>query len=131
MGQGASLRQGEGEAQAAQEVTTSAPTEDSEARAIIARLYSEVFDEPALREIMEGIKQLSRGYPVDHKCSECGKRQKVYVHVPDFKQILESMSEFLNQGYGRPGTAEGEPGGVTIIVKRNWPGDAPNADAGT
>jgi len=107
------------------------PPEDSEARAIIARLYSEVFDEAALRELMEGIKQLSRGYPVDHKCSECGKRQKVYVHVPDFKQILEAMSEFLNQGYGRPGTAEGEPGGVTIIVHRNWPGPDPNADAGT
>jgi hypothetical protein len=103
-------------------VSVTALDELEQPRAVAARVTAEIFNEDWLREYLESVKQLSRGYPVDHKCSECGKRQKVYVHVPDFKNINESVIDFWNQAFGRPGTAEGEPGGVTIIVHRHWPG---------
>jgi hypothetical protein len=87
----------------------------------MARLTSEVFDEDWLREFMDSVKGIQKGVMVDHKCGECGKRGKVTVQIPDFKAILDSVVEFFNQSYGRPSTADGEPGGVTIIVERKWP----------
>jgi hypothetical protein len=70
---------------------------------------------------METVKGLNKGYPVDHTCAECGKRGKVIVQVPDFKGILDSVTEMFNQGFGRPGTADSEAGGVQIIVHRTFP----------
>jgi len=87
-------------------------------REIAARLTAEIFNEEWLREYLESVKLLSRGYPTDHTCKECGKRQKVYAMVPDFKNINESIIDFWNQAFGRPGTAEAEAGGVTIIIER-------------
>jgi hypothetical protein len=99
-----------------------------EPREVIGRVFPEVFDEEYVRELMESIKGLSRGYLLDHKCPDCGHREKATVQVPNFKEILQAMTEFMAQGYGRPGIAEGEAGGVSIVVKRvEWPvGDTGN-----
>jgi hypothetical protein len=87
----------------------------------MARLTNEVFDEEWLRDFMGQVKNLEKGVLVDHKCPHCEKRGKVTIPIPDFKAILDSVVEFFNQSYGRPATADGEPGGVTIIVERRWP----------
>jgi hypothetical protein len=52
------------------------------------------------------------------------------VEIPDIASQLKALTVLLEQAEGRPAIAGEEPGGVTIIVNRNWPGDAPNAHAG-
>lgn len=108
-------------------MTVKAPGNTPEApaapREVTARVVSEVFDEEWLRGWAEALKDLSKGYPVEHNCPECGFRKKIIVQIPDFRGITDSVLELWNQAFGRPGTADAEPGGVTIIVNRVWPGD--------
>jgi len=101
--------------------------QNEEARALIARLSTTVFTEEWLLDFMGTVKGLHKGYQVDHKCSQCGSRQKITVQIPDFKQILNAVTELFNQGFGRPGTADAESSGVEIIVHRHWPAEESSA----
>ena len=102
--------------------------ERQQPREVTARVMGEVFDEEWLREYAEKLKGLTKGALVDHTCAGCGKRAKVKVEVPDFKGINDSILELWNQGFGRPGMAEGEPGGVELVIERLWPGEVNGAN---
>lgn len=97
--------------------------ERAQVRSTVSRIVTEVFDEEYIREIAEGVKGLTRGQWGEGDCPECGSRKKVMVEIPDIASQLKALTVLLEQAEGKPGTAEGEPGGVTIIVKRTWPGD--------
>ena len=94
----------------------------------MAELAPEVFDREWLREFMESVKELQKGYQVEHDCPECSFRKKVTVQIPDFKNILDSVTELFNQAYGRPGTDNPESQGTVIVVKRIWPEKAASGD---
>lgn len=88
---------------------------------MMARVANEVVTEEWWRDFMKTVLSLHKGYPADHKCSECGKRQKVIVQIPDFRGIMDAVVEVYNQCFGRPGTADAEAGGVEIILHRTFP----------
>lgn len=90
----------------------------------MAEVVPEEFNADYLRELMQAVKSLTKGYSVEITCKHCARSQKQIVQVPDFKQIVDSMTEFFNQAYGRPGVADSEASGTTIIVHRYWPGES-------
>ena len=90
-----------------------------ETRAVLTRTIPQAFSEEWLLEYMEAVKGITRGISVDHTCEHCDKRGKVYVQIPNFSEINKTIMDLWNQAFGRPGVAEGEPGGVTIIVERS------------
>lgn len=94
---------------------------NEKAREAIARVVPEEFNEEYLRELMQAVKELTKGYSVEVTCKHCRKTSKQIVQVPDFKQIVDAMTEFFNQAYGRPGVDAAETAGVTIVVNRVWP----------
>lgn len=89
---------------------------------MMARVASEVITEEWWRDFMQVVVNLHKGYQVEHDCPECSFRKKVTVQIPDFKGIMDAVTEVYNQCFGRPGTADSDPGGTTIILKRTWPG---------
>ena len=96
-------------------------TERAQVRSTVSRVVTEVFDEPYLRELAENVKSLTKGVWGDGVCPECGSAKKVKVEVPDLASQIKALTELLEQAEGRPGTAEGEPGGVHLIIERVWP----------
>lgn len=78
----------------------------------------EVFDPSFLREWMESIKQMSAGVWGSGSCPECGTQRKVRAEVPDIKGQITAVTELIEQIWGRPGTANVDQQGTTIIVER-------------
>lgn len=90
-------------------------------RSTVSKVVQEVFNEEYIRKLAEDCKTLTKGFWADGECPECGSRKKVKVEVPDIYSQIKILTELLEQAEGRPGTAEGEPGGVEIIIERMWP----------
>lgn len=87
----------------------------------LATAITEVFDADWLREFADTIKNMTQGVWGEGTCDKCGSKRKVMVKVPDTQGQLKAVVELLEQAEGRPGTATGEAGGVTLIVERKWP----------
>lgn len=104
--------------------------EREQVRSTVSKVVTEVFDEAYVRELAEGVKGLTRGQWGEGVCPDCGSKKKVMVEIPDIASQLKALTVLLEQAEGRPAIAGEEPGGVTIIVNRNWPGDAPSAHVG-
>jgi hypothetical protein len=49
-------------------------------------------------------------------CPNCRHRHQ--VEVPDWRARRLAVAELLNQGYGRPGTENGEGGGELIVNRK-------------
>lgn len=90
-------------------------------RSTVSKVVSEVFNEDYIRQLAEDCKTMTRGYWAEGECGECGSKKKVKVEVPDIYSQIKVLTELLEQAEGRPGTAEGEPGGVELIIERMWP----------
>lgn len=73
--------------------------------------------ERMLNEI-EGLEKKAR-----LQCPHCKKIS--YVEVADDVRKLEALLKVIEQTEGKPGTVEGDSGGITLIVERSWP-VAPN-----
>lgn len=101
-------------------------------RADLAEVINKTFDSEWLAEFAEQLKGMTKGMWGMGECPECGSKRKVFVDVPDLKGLLAALTELMEQAEGRPGTAQGEAGGVTLVVERRWPsgGDETGAELG-
>ena len=88
---------------------------------------NEKFSGVWLDDFLETVKGMTNGAWGSGICEECGSKRKVLVQVPDIKGQLAALVALMEQSEGRPGTAQGEAGGVTLIVERKWP-DAGSED---
>ncbi len=87
---------------------------------------SEAFTPAYLLELAERIKTATtKGLETyaEIKCSGCGQltRKKLWVQVPDLPKLVTVITDLIEQTEGRPGLADSERGGVTLIVERHWP----------
>ena len=94
-------------------------------RSTVSKVVTDIFDEDYLRELAVSVKGLTKGVWGEGACAECGSQKKVKVEVPDLATQIKVLAELLEQAEGRPGVAEGEAAGMTIIVER------PNLSDGT
>ena len=91
---------------------------------MIARVLSETVTEEKIRDLVQNAFNLMQGqYVSEGACTGCGKARKVHVLVPDLKNTVSVLTEWMEQGFGRPGTAGAESGDVNIIIERIWPSD--------
>ena len=95
--------------------------ERAQVRSTVSKVVTEIFDEQYIRELAENVKGLTKGVWAEGVCPGCGNAKKMKVEVPDLASQIKALTELLEQAEGRPATADGEPGGVTIIVERKWP----------
>jgi hypothetical protein len=100
---------------------TKTGTKPRTVRQDLGAAITEVFDADWLRGFAETIKTMTHGVWGEGVCDSCGSKRKVMVKVPDTQGQLKAVVELLEQAEGRPGTASGEPGGVTLVVERMWP----------
>lgn len=87
----------------------------------LGEAINQVFDAEWLLEFAETIKGMTNGVWGEGNCPECGSPRKVLVKIPDIQGQLKAVMALLEQAEGRPGTAQGEAGGVTLIIERSWP----------
>lgn len=91
-------------------------------REMIARILPEEFTEARLRELIRSAFDLTQGiYVADGECPGCGRARQVKARIPDLRAIIATLTEWVEQGYGRPGTAQAEQGDVVLVVERMWP----------
>ena len=74
-------------------------------------------DDDRIKRMLDEIEGLEKR--VQMNCPHCNKRS--LVTVPDDVRKLESLLKVIEQVEGKPGTADAEPGGITIVVERSWP----------
>jgi hypothetical protein len=100
-------------------------------RSSLGDAFAEVFDAAYLRQFAEEAKGLTTAMWGVGICPACGNQKRVLCDMPDIGGKLKIFISLLEQAEGRPGTATGEPAGVTIVVNRIWPGgeDGTNGDA--
>ena len=101
-------------------------------RSDLGEMIAEVFDMAYLRQLAEEAKGLTTAMWGVGICPNCGNQKRVLCDMPDIGGKLKIFIALLEQAEGRPGTADGQPAGVTIVVNRIWPGgeDGTNGDAG-
>jgi hypothetical protein len=68
----------------------------------------------ALQKFFEDAMSANRTISV--QCPNCRDRHQ--VEVPDWRARGLAIAELLNQGYGRPGTENGESGGQLTVIRR-------------
>lgn len=111
-----STRNGSSDVVAAANPRTESPRET------IARVLPEEVTEEKIRELIRSAFELMKGtYIADGACSGCGKSKQVKVLIPDLQGTIRALTEWLEQGFGRPGTASAEGGDVVLVVERRWP----------
>jgi hypothetical protein len=61
------------------------------------------------RTLLDAATSASKPAWVEFECSDCGKRKRVEVPVPDVRARVAAIELLLRQGLGRPGQAEEPP----------------------
>jgi hypothetical protein len=87
----------------------------------LGEVITEVFSREWLLDFANTVKGMTQGVWGEGRCPECDSARKVMVQIPDLKGQLAAVTSLLEQAEGRPGTAVGEVGGVSIVVERTWP----------
>jgi hypothetical protein len=67
----------------------------------------------------------TREYWVTHACSDCGKKERIPVNVPDVRSRVAAIELLLREGLGRPPQAEEAPVPrlpATVPRSRRWAG---------
>ena len=70
-----------------------------------------------LRELLDELKDRTKATWA--YCPDC--RKKVQCEVRDIGGIVKTVVELIEQVEGRPGSADVEAGGLTLVVERKWP----------
>lgn len=96
-------------------------TKPKTVRQDLGEVISEVFSREWLYAFAEDLKNMQGKTWGEGRCPECGSARKVEVKVQDYQGQLKALIGLLEQAEGRPGTAEGEAGGITLIIERKWP----------
>ena len=101
---------------------------ESENRRHIRRTLAELAERKSdkLEKFFEDAMAADRTVSV--LCKHCGRRE--LVEVPDWRARQLAVSELLNQGFGRPGTENGETGGELIVERRLVFPDGSERDGG-
>lgn len=87
-------------------------------RQSLTEVITEVFDEEYLKQLAKDVREMRKGYRGSGRCPDCGSMKGVTVDLPDLTGQLKNLIELIEQAEGRPGTAAGEPGGVTLVIER-------------
>lgn len=98
------------------------PAKPKTVRQDLGEVITEVFSREWLMEFAGQVKSMTTGVWVEGRCPECGSARQARAQMPDLKGQLAAVTSLLEQAEGKPGTASGEPGGMTLIVERSWPG---------
>jgi hypothetical protein len=61
------------------------------------------------RTLLDAATSASKPAWVEFECSDCGKRKRVEVPVPDVRARVAAIELLLREGLGRPGQAEEPP----------------------
>lgn len=97
------------------------PPKRNHPRENIAEAVSEVLTKERIVQLLNDALALQTGkWEADARCPECDSARKILVRVPDMKAVVNTITDWIDQGFGRPGTEAGEPGGVTIVVEGSW-----------
>jgi hypothetical protein len=59
--------------------------------------------------LLEAALGATREYWVTHACSDCGKKERIPVNVPDVRSRVAAIELLLREGLGRPPQAEDTP----------------------
>lgn len=100
---------------------STSPDKPNTRRQDLGEVVNEVFSREWLLEFAATIKNMTTGVYGDGRCPECDSARRVLVQIPDIKGQLAAVVALLEQAEGRPGTADGTAGGVTLVVERAWP----------
>lgn len=100
---------------------TSESAKPNTRRQDLGEVINKTFDRKWLLEFAETVKGMTQGVWGQGRCPECDSPRKVLVQIPDVQGQIKAVVALLEQAEGRPGTAQGEAGGVTLIVERSWP----------
>lgn len=99
--------------------------QDQPVRTTLSERVQEWADGDRITRMLDEIEGLEKKVWLD--CPKCNKRS--LMDVPDDVRKLEALLKVIEQTEGRPGTVDGEPGGVTIIVERTWPVGSDDSDS--
>jgi hypothetical protein len=61
------------------------------------------------RTLLDAATSASKPAWVEFECTDCGKRKRVEVPVPDVRARVAAIELLLREGLGRPAQAEGPP----------------------
>lgn len=78
----------------------------------LERLYDKVIG------VVEDAMQSTRKVRVERDCKKCGCSHIDFVEVPNEAAAIRAAEFLTAQGVGRPPIAEGEAGGVNIVIER-------------
>lgn len=88
-------------------------------------IVRETITEDYLRDLLHQITTATKGVRAEAalECKACGhhNRKIVTVQIPDWDRQIRALTDLIDQIEGKPGTANVEEAGLTLVVKRNWP----------
>jgi hypothetical protein len=61
------------------------------------------------RALLDAALGATREYWVTHSCSDCGKKERIPVNIPDVRSRVAAIELLLREGLGRPPQAEETP----------------------
>jgi hypothetical protein len=78
--------------------------------------------------LMDQVLAIEKTVYAEFACKNCGQRQKQPAKIPDAKAVTSSLTDLMNQAWGRPSEDKAEVEGISFVRKVVYGGEADGTD---
>jgi hypothetical protein len=72
--------------------------------------------------LMDEVLAITKRAWGEFSCKNCGQRQRQLVEIPDAKGVTGSLTDLLNQAWGRPSEDKVDAEGIQFVRKTVYSG---------